>query len=129
MLRAFLVPVVAAAVALAAQPPADPPYYVKKSTWHATMLASREALAKWRASERSGFRPFVTPVARGGRPARRVSVDVSTLDELWLVADVGGDDYKWDQAIWAEPLLTTRDGKQVRLTTLKPFSVRWAGAA
>jgi len=128
MVRAFRACVLAAAAAaaLAAQPAADPAYYVKKSTWHDTMLASRLALAKAQAAARktAAFEPFVTGVVRGGQPAQRVSVDVSALDELWLVADVGGDNYSWDQAIWAEPLLTTKAGKKVRLTTLKPFSVK-----
>ena len=104
----------------------DPAWYVKKATWADTMLASREALAKAQAEAptASAFRPHVTGVIRGGQPAQQVAVDVSELDQLWLVADVGGDNYDWDQAIWAEPRLVGKDGTEVRLTTLKPASVQ-----
>ncbi|MBM4043232.1 MAG: hypothetical protein FJ290_32490, partial [Planctomycetes bacterium] len=106
---------------------ADPAYYVKKATWPETMLASREALAKAQAEapkEAAAFRPYVTGVVRGGQPAQQISLDVSALDQLWLVADVGDDNYDWDQAIWAEPRLITKDGAETRLPTLKPVSVK-----
>ena len=105
---------------------ADPAYYVKMPTWQASMLASREALIKHQAValEASAFKPAVTGVLRGGQEAQAVSVDVSGLDLLWLLADVGGDTYDWDQAIWGEPRLIAPDGSVVLLTTLKPASVK-----
>ncbi|HUT35687.1 MAG TPA: SUMF1/EgtB/PvdO family nonheme iron enzyme [Planctomycetota bacterium] len=105
---------------------ADPAYYVKKATWQETMLASREALATAQAEapKESAFKPYVTGVIRGGQPAQQISLDVSTLDQLWLLADVGDDNYDSDQAIWGEPTLVARDGTRVPLTTLKPVSVK-----
>ena len=38
-------------VGCAAALAADPPYYVKKGTWQETMIASREALAKYEAEQ------------------------------------------------------------------------------
>ncbi len=123
--RACLACVLATA-AFAAELAADPAYYVKKATWPETMLASREALAKAQAEapKETAFKPYVTGVVRGGQPAQQISLDVSSLDQLWLVADVGDDNYDWDQAIWAEPRLVAKDGAEVRLPTLKPVSVK-----
>ncbi|HPD16392.1 MAG TPA: SUMF1/EgtB/PvdO family nonheme iron enzyme [Planctomycetota bacterium] len=125
MLRACLACVLAAA-ALAGEPGADPAWYARKASWPDTMLASREALAKAQAEapKEAAFKPYVTGIVRGGQPAQQISLDVSTLDQLWLVADVGDDNYDWDQAIWAEPRLVTRDGAEVRLPTLQPVSVK-----
>ncbi|MBM4030357.1 MAG: hypothetical protein FJ291_01060 [Planctomycetes bacterium] len=112
------------AYALAAA--ADPSYYLKKATWQETMLASREALAKAQAEapKSSAFKPYVTGVVRGGQPAQQISLDVSDLGQLWLVTDVGGDSYDWDQAIWAEPRLVAKDGTEVFLPNLKPASAK-----
>mgnify|MGYP005834032231 CR=1 FL=1 len=107
--------------------PADPPYYVRKAAWQETMLASREALARVQAEApqpEAGFKPYSTGVIRGGQPAQNISLDVSGLDQLWLVADVGPDNYDYDQAIWGEPRLITAQGAVVRLPTLKPTSVK-----
>ena len=111
---------------LLAAEPADPPYYLKKPTWHETMLASREALMKYQAEQprATNFKPFVSGVLRGGQPPQQVSVDVSELDQLWLLADVGGDSYDWDQAIWGEPRLIAKDGSEVLLSKVRPASVK-----
>ena len=47
---AALVPLVLTAVALAGEP-ADPPHYLRKSTWPETLIASREALAAREAEQ------------------------------------------------------------------------------
>ena len=54
----------------------------------------------------------------------KVSVDVTGLDQMWLIATVGGDDYNYDQAIWGEPVLTGADGATVKLTDLTPDPVK-----
>jgi len=103
-----------------------PAYYQKKATWHATMLASREALIRQRAKAATlpGFKPFVSRLARGRQQPQQIDVDISMLERLWLVADVGGDSYSWDQAIWGEPTLVAADGTKTPLTKLKPVSVK-----
>ncbi|MBN1346893.1 MAG: SUMF1/EgtB/PvdO family nonheme iron enzyme [Phycisphaerae bacterium] len=95
---------------------------LKKATWAETMVAARGVLL----SRKSGpaFKPFVSEVLRGGQDPQRVSVDVTGLGELWLVATVGPDNYNWDQAIWGEPVVIDKQGKQVRLVDLKPASVK-----
>ncbi len=102
---------------------ATPPnLYAKRATWAETMLATRSAYQAWR--NRSDFEPFETAIVRGGQAPVRVSVDVSELNALHLVATDGGDGYHRDIAVWAEARLIAKDGKTVRLSGLEPTSVR-----
>jgi formylglycine-generating enzyme required for sulfatase activity len=97
-----------------------PAWYVKQDTWQATMRASRTALARQRAKEEdTPFQPFVSPVLRGRAEPLRVSVDVSGLDELWLVATYGPDDYHHDRAVWGEPVVIDKQGKATPLVKMK----------
>ena len=92
---------------------ATPPYYTKKATWHETMLASREAMMRLEAETEgtSTFKPFVSKVKRGGRGGpSRVVVDVRGVQQLWLVATYGPDDYHHDRAVWGEPVLVDQEG-------------------
>ena len=100
--------------------------YQKKDTWQATMLATREALADATpaTSDTPGFKPFVSPVMRGGKGPLHVKVNLAGLKRLWLEADVGGDDYSADQAIWGDPVLIDKDGHATPLTDLKPAYVK-----
>jgi len=63
-----------------------------------------------------------TPVIRGGQAAQKISVDVTGLKELWLLATVGRDDYHSDRAAWGDPVLIDKAGNRVDMTTLKPVS-------
>jgi len=59
------------ALAIALAPPAsaaDPPHYLKTGDWHATLIASREALMRQEAQPPQRGRPtaYVSPVVRGG---------------------------------------------------------------
>jgi len=58
-------------------------------------------------------------IKTGDRPVP-LTVDVSGVVDLFLVATYGGDSYDSDQAIWGEPTLYDTEGNAVRLTTLKP---------
>ncbi|MBQ9874970.1 MAG: NPCBM/NEW2 domain-containing protein [Thermoguttaceae bacterium] len=71
-----------------------------------------------------GFEPVKTKTLRVGSPAQELSVDVTGVDELYLVADYGGDSYDCDQAIWGDPKLIDSDGNEIDLTTLEPESSR-----
>jgi formylglycine-generating enzyme required for sulfatase activity len=70
------------------------------------------------------FRPHTTKIVRGGEEAVRVTVDVSGLKEMWLLATSGPDDYHCDRSAWGEPVLIDADGKRTSLTDLKPASVK-----
>lgn len=94
--------------------------YVRKDTWAGTMLATRQALHE---SRHTDARSASSEVLRGGEDPVRISLDVSGLEELWLQADAGPDDYNYDQAVWGEPTLTRPDGSIVPLTSIKPHSV------
>lgn len=61
-----------------------------------------------------------TKLMRGGDKAQAVSADVTGVRDLYLVVTFGGDSYQSDQAIWAEPRLTDKDGRSVDMTTLTP---------
>ena len=104
---------------------ADGGPYAKKGTWTETMLAAREAqMAAQAVAPTPAFKPFSTEVLRGNQAPVKISLNVAGLDKLWLVATVGGDDYNYDQAIWGEPKLIAKDGKETRLCDLKPASVK-----
>jgi Hydrazine synthase alpha subunit middle domain/NPCBM/NEW2 domain len=70
------------------------------------------------------FQPVQTKVIRGGEPAQTIRADVTSVKDLFLVATIGPDTYNYDQAIWAEPKLFDKDGREVDLTTLKPASTQ-----
>ncbi len=53
-----------------------------------------------------------------------MSVDVSGLKEMWLLATSGPDDYHSDRSAWGEPVLMDADGKRTSLTELKPASAK-----
>lgn len=114
---AVYVAVVWAGMACAAA--ADSPYR-KRDDWASTMLASREALLQSR--DASSFSPVHTDVLRGGQPPVQVSADISGLKTLCLIANVGEDDYSYDQAIWGDPALVAADGTRTLLSTLEPES-------
>ncbi len=71
-----------------------------------------------------GFTPVTTKELRGGQTPVKLSVDVSGLDQLWLLATAGNDDYHHDRAVWADPVLVDTEGRRVELGTLKPASVK-----
>jgi len=49
--------------------------------------------------------PFRTQTMRGGDKPQFISIDVTDVDSLFLVVTFGPDNYRSDQAIWAEPVL------------------------
>ncbi len=72
------------------------------------------------ANARAQTFPVETELVRGGDAPLPLDVDVTGLDDLYLVVTYGKDSYSSDQAIWAQPTLTTSDGTVVDLTTLAP---------
>ena len=102
--------------------PGAPAWYVKRATWQETLRLSRENRAALDAAEDKGdaFKPFVSPVLRGQEQPLHVSVNVSGLKEIWLVATFGPDDYHHDRAVWGEPVVIDQDGKATPLTKMKP---------
>jgi formylglycine-generating enzyme required for sulfatase activity len=73
----------------------------------------------------SAFEPVTTAVLRGGDGPTRLSVDVTGLDELWLLATSGEDDYHCDRAIWAEPVLVTKTGERVPMPKPDSAETGW----
>jgi hypothetical protein len=59
---------------------------------------------------------------RGGDIAQKLAVDVTGWTDLYLTVDIGPDTYSSDQAIWANPILTNKQGESVSLTDLKIIS-------
>ncbi|MBI2299044.1 MAG: NPCBM/NEW2 domain-containing protein, partial [Armatimonadetes bacterium] len=95
-------------------------------TWQSTLFAARatQIRAKETGQALPGFHSFVSPVLRGGQPALHVVVDIASLDRLWLIATVGGDNYNFDQAIWGEPKLIDAAGAETPLSSVKPTSAQ-----
>jgi len=71
------------------------------------------------AAHGAAFKPLKTTTMRGGGP-RKISVDVTGVNDLYLVVTFGGDNYDSDQAIWAEPTLHAPDGHTMDFTNAAP---------
>lgn len=87
--------------------PGEPSLYSHKSTWHGSLLASVEGIA--RSGLEDGFAAFESETMRGGDAARQISVPVADAKELYLVV-VGIPDVKWGVADWADAKLVRADG-------------------
>jgi formylglycine-generating enzyme required for sulfatase activity len=61
-----------------------------------------------------------TKVIRVGQEAQKLVVNVSGMDDLWLQATSGDDDYHHDRAVWGDPILIDKEKTQVDLTKIKP---------
>ncbi|MDR0327253.1 MAG: NPCBM/NEW2 domain-containing protein [Planctomycetaceae bacterium] len=70
------------------------------------------------------FEPVDTALVKSEDKPIPLTVDVSGVADLYLVATYGGDSYHCDRAIWGEPTLFEANGNAVRLTTLKPADVK-----
>ncbi|MCX6922983.1 MAG: NPCBM/NEW2 domain-containing protein, partial [Verrucomicrobia bacterium] len=99
---------------------ADPPWYARKQTWQESFLASRQAAA---AGRPNGL-PYTTRVLRQRDGPQHARLNVSGLQQLVLVCTIGGDNYDYDDTIWADPRLIAGDGKETWLTDLKPTQAK-----
>ena len=72
------------------------------------------------AGRAEAFKPMTTKVIKGGDKPLKISVDITGLKDLWLLATSGPDDYHHDRAAWGSPVLIDTAGKKIDLTTLKP---------
>ena len=77
----------------------DPDFYLRKSSWHASLLASLEALAG-RGLE-DAFEPFDSETMRGGDPAQSIRLPLHGATELYLFV-TGVPDARWGVADWAD---------------------------
>ncbi|MDD4871665.1 MAG: NPCBM/NEW2 domain-containing protein [Kiritimatiellae bacterium] len=101
--------------------------YIKKGTWAETMVATRAKYlqsSSGKKTEPAGtfFRPYDSGLMKGNGPGQCISVNVSGLKTLRLVASC--EEGTANCNIWGEPKLITKDGAETRLTALKPASVR-----
>ncbi len=90
--------------------PADthtPDFYIRKSNWHASLLASLEALAG-RGLE-DGFESFESATMRGGDPAQSIRIPLKGATELYLFV-TGVPDVRWAVADWADARIVRDDG-------------------
>ncbi|MBI4605534.1 MAG: SUMF1/EgtB/PvdO family nonheme iron enzyme, partial [Planctomycetes bacterium] len=103
----------------APESPSESPYE-KRSTWQATLFAAREALFRLEREDArggAGFTPFASEVVRGGEEARRISVPVAGLEEVYLYV-IGVPHPVRGAADWAEARLVARDGAETLLSAL-----------
>ena len=99
-------------------PANNPPWYRKMATCQESWDASLKALAA-QANAHPGVL-FKSPVLRQKDGPQHVRVKVAGLQRLTLICTIGGDNYNYDDTIWADPKLITADGREVSLTELKP---------
>jgi len=84
-----------------------PDCYVRKSNWHASLLASLDALAGHGLED--GFEPFESETLRGGDPACPIRVPLQGAKELFLLV-TGVPDVRWAVADWADARIIRDDG-------------------
>ena len=118
MLAVLLLPAVGSAQAA---PEQAPQLYAKRREFPETMLASRRALREH--AKTAGFSPFIHGYTRKGNEPRRVAVDVSGIERLYLVAHHEATKCSIP-AVWGEATLIARDGTETRLAALKPTSMK-----
>ncbi len=63
---------------------------------------------------------YSSGTVKDGDP-KLISLDISGVNELYLIVKDGGDGIGSDHAVWGEPVLETKSGDKVSLSTLKPF--------
>jgi alpha-galactosidase len=82
----------------------------------------RISLAPERTAWTSGIVGRTTP-----GQGEAIDVDIAGATKLILVAADGGDDNRWDHALWAEPRLVAADGAEKKLTDLEwtSASAQW----
>jgi outer membrane protein assembly factor BamB len=110
----FLLP---AAATLAAERPG---LYRKHPDWTRTLGESRKALAEF-GEELKRSELFATGVLRSSDAAKKIAVDVSRAEVLWLGTGDAGDGNGHDVGVWGSPVLIAHDGSRVPLVKLKPF--------
>jgi formylglycine-generating enzyme required for sulfatase activity/cytochrome c553 len=95
---------------------ADPPQYVRKADWHETIIAAREALVRQEGPPPASpaFKPYVSPVIRGGEPAVPIRVPVAGHKELYLYV-VGAPEVVRGAADWADARFIGKGGKETPL--------------
>lgn len=79
-------------------------------------------LTAWLVSAQQ-INPCVEIRSVQGESAKKIEIDVSTVETLALVAK----GYSWGQAVWGEPKLITADDKEQRISDMEPesFAVGW----
>ncbi len=93
-----------------------PAWYVRRSTWWETLLASRKAASE---AGHQGILPYKSPVLRQKDGPQHIRIKVSGLKQMVLVCTTGGDNYDYDDSIWADPTLVAKDGQSIRLMDLR----------
>ncbi|MEW6356474.1 MAG: NPCBM/NEW2 domain-containing protein [Planctomycetota bacterium] len=91
--------------------------YVKKATFTETLLATRTSLRKY--NQERGFSPVLSYLMRKGSGPLEISVDVSTVDQMFLVAFHEAQRCRIP-AVWGDAKLIGKDSKEIPLGALKP---------
>ncbi|MCX6924639.1 MAG: NPCBM/NEW2 domain-containing protein [Verrucomicrobia bacterium] len=100
-------------------PAARPAWYVRKDNWQSTLVASRAAAAAGKAPGEPRL-PWSSPILRQKDGPQHLRLRVAGLKKLVLACTIGGDNYDYDDTIWADSRLIAADGRQVWLADLKP---------
>src|SRR3972149_5289981 len=108
-----------------AEPPKTVPGYVKKDTWHESMLASLKAVfaltaEKDLAAGPSGFRPAIVRLTADGQPVR-LGVRVRGLERLYF-ATLGRPAVGEGSAHFLSPRLFDKQGNSVGLELDGPMA-------
>ncbi len=98
-----------------AQGAQDPDYYNKRATWHESMAASIESIARNLSDDFTGFE---SKTVRGGDPAKPITVSVRGAQEMYLIV-TGIPDNRWGMADWAGARLIDKSGTAKTLRSLK----------
>ncbi len=96
--------------------------YGAENSWEEAVAVSVKKVNDFKLPE-DWFVPVVTDVIKGGEKARLIRVNISRLDELWLVADSNGSNGA-DHACWGSAVFIDAKGVKTPAVNLKPQTVK-----
>jgi len=113
-------PIMMACAALGADSKGDR----KEGNWHQAMLAAREAFTRQELSQanRKCFPTLTSEVVRGGEEARKISVPIAGVDELFLCV-TGAPEVVYGAATWADAKLIDVEGRETLVCHMKTMKV------
>ncbi|MBC8874758.1 MAG: SUMF1/EgtB/PvdO family nonheme iron enzyme [Planctomycetes bacterium] len=96
----------------------------KSRTWHDTMIAAREALTVQERSkaDHACFKTYTSEVVRGGEEARKMTVPIAGVDELFLYV-TGAPEVVYGAATWADPKLIDAQGQETLVCHMEALKV------
>jgi len=104
---------------------ADPPWYVKKTTWGASIMASIDAKTRGVTASPTGGNQgdkalLTTKLIKGGDAPQKISVSIKGAKDIVLICDEAENGNNSDHSTWADARFIDAAGKVTYLDRLRP---------